>query len=77
MFSILKSIIWIAGILVIGFFIMEKMGYQVNREYFSNSKAHCQEKINECSKTVLHKGIDNVGQCNFNCVNPQLIINKK
>ncbi|EKE11278.1 MAG: hypothetical protein ACD_15C00111G0007 [uncultured bacterium] len=77
MFSILKTIIWIAGVLVVGFFVIEKMGYEVNRQYFSDSRKICQEKVNECSKTVLHQGIDNVDKCNFNCVDPQLIIKKK
>ncbi len=77
MFGILKSIIWIAGVLVIGYFVADKLGYQVNTGYFSDSKAKCQEKINECSKTVLHQGIDNVDQCNFNCIDPQLVIHKK
>ena len=77
MFGIIKSIIWVAGILVIAFFAMDKLGYGINGEYFSYSKKQCQEKLNDCSKTVLHTGIDSVNLCNFNCVDPQLIINKK
>jgi hypothetical protein len=77
MFSILKTIIWIAGVLVIVFFVLEKMGYEANKEYFSDSRQKCREKINECTKTVFHQGIDNVDRCSFNCVDPKLIINKK
>jgi hypothetical protein len=77
MFAIIKTIIWIAGVLVIGYFIAEKLGYQVNMNYFSDSKEACQQKINDCSKTVLHQGIDNADQCDFKCVDPQLIIQKK
>lgn len=77
MFDIIKTIIWIAGILVVGYFVMNVMGYKINESYFSYSKEKCQEKITECSKTVLRNGINNTDKCDFNCVDPQLIIKKK
>jgi len=76
MFDILKSIVWVLVILVLAYFIMGYFGYEINTNYFSYSKKQCEAKINECTNTVLHKGIDNATACNFNCVDPQLIIKK-
>lgn len=76
MFDILKSIIWIIVILLLAYFVMGYFGYEINSDYFSNSKERCQEKISACTNTVLHQGIDSTGKCDFNCVNPQLIIKK-
>ncbi len=76
MFDIIKSILWIAVILVLAYFVMNYYGYRINMDYFSYSQKQCEEKITECTNAVFHKGIDNADKCNFNCVNPQLIIKK-
>ena len=76
MFSLLKMIIWLVGTLVVAYFILGFFGYDVNRDYFSTSQKQCQERLKECSDKVIHQGIDNA-QCNFQCVNPKIIIKKK
>ena len=76
MLSLIKLIIWIAGALVVAYFVMNFFGYEVNKEYFSASKERCRQKIRECSDNVFHKGIDNA-ECDFNCADPKLIIKKK
>ncbi len=75
MFTIIKSIVWIIGILVIAYFALGYFGYQVNLNYFTYSKARCEQAVTDCTNTVIHKGIDS--KCNFNCVDPSLIIKKK
>jgi hypothetical protein len=76
MFRLLKLIIWIAGLFVVAYFVLSYFGYEVNREYFSASKAKCEEKVKECGSNVVHQGTDNV-KCEFNCVDPKIIIKKK
>lgn len=76
MFDLLKSIIWIIGILVIAYFIMGYFGYEINLDYFTYSKKECQGKVSECANSLVRKGIDNA-QCDFMCVDPDLIIKKK
>ena len=76
MFSLLKLLIWIAGILVVAYFLMGYLGYNINMNYFTYSKAQCQEKIKNCTDDLVHQGIDNA-KCDINCVNPNLIIKKK
>jgi hypothetical protein len=76
MFDFIKSLVWIAVILIAGYFVMGYLGYEINMGYFSDSKKNCQEKIKQCSDTVIHTGIDNASTCNLNCVDPQLIIKK-
>ncbi len=76
MFSLIKLIIWIAGILVIGHFILSYFGYEVNRNYFNESKAKCQEELKECTNEYIRKGTEGA-DCKIECVDPKLIIKKK
>lgn len=76
MFKLIKLIVWVAGILVIGYLAMEHFGYEINKDYFRYSKEKCQEKLTECTSLVIHQGVDNA-KCDFQCVTPSLIINKK
>ena len=75
MFGILKSIIWIAGSLVVAYFVLGYFGYQVNVDYFKESRAACQQRVKECSESLIRKGIDNV-ECDFVCVDRNLSIKK-
>jgi hypothetical protein len=76
MFSLLKLIIWIAGIIAVTYFVLGYFGYTLNLNYFQNSKAACQEKIRQCTDNLIHQGIDNV-KCDVQCVDTGLIIKKK
>lgn len=76
MISLLKLIIWIAGVVAVTLFLLNYFGYEINKNYFEESKVKCQERLEICKKDLVHQGIDNA-KCDFNCVNPKLIINKK
>ncbi len=76
MFSLLKLIIWIAGVLTVTYFVLGYFGYQVNLDYFKDNKAVCQQRVQECTNNLVHQGVDNA-QCDINCVKPGLIIKKK
>lgn len=74
MFSIIKMIVWIAGLGVIAYFVMGYFGYEINMDYFTSSKKLCEERLQKCKDEFIQKGLDN---CNFKCVEPKLIIKKK
>jgi hypothetical protein len=76
MFSLLKSIIWIVGFVVVSLFVLNYFGYEINRNYFNESKAKCQERLNECAKNLVEQGTKNA-TCDFDCTDPGLIIKKK
>ena len=76
MYDILKSIIWIAGILVVAYWVMGYFGYEINQNYFNYSKKECQQKLKDCTNNLVHQGVDNA-RCDFDCVDPELIIKKK
>jgi hypothetical protein len=76
MFSIIKFAIWTVLLLAAGYFVLGFFGYEVNKEYFSQTKSQCEEKLKECTNNVFHKGVDNT-ECDFQCVDPKLIIKKK
>ncbi len=76
MFSLIKALFWIIVTLFLAYYIANFFGYQVNRGYFTYSKKECEKKLKNCTNDLIHKGIDNA-QCNFQCINPGLIIKKK
>ena len=76
MFSLLKLIIKIAVILFAAYWIMRYFGYDINQNYFNESKAKCQEKLKECSQELVKKGTEGA-ECNFDCIDPKLIIKKQ
>lgn len=76
MFKIIKLAIWIVGFVVVFLFVLNYFGYEVNRNYFDESKKRCQEKLDKCKSDLIRQGIDNA-KCDFECVNPKLIIKKK
>lgn len=76
MFHLIKFIIWLAGIAVVIYFALPYFGYEVNMNYFNDSKSECQQRVTECSKQLMEQGTKNA-KCDFNCVDPKLIIRKQ
>ncbi|MFZ2299827.1 MAG: hypothetical protein WAW00_01680 [Candidatus Moraniibacteriota bacterium] len=78
MFSILKLIIWLAGVAVIAYFALPYFGYEVNLNYWNDRKAACQEKLQQCQKDLIKGGIEGAREnCDFQCINPKLLIEKQ
>ena len=75
MFHLIKLIIWLAGIALIAYITLPFFGYKVNLNYFTESKAACQQRLSDCSKNIVQQGTQNA-KCDFNCVDPKLIIKK-
>jgi hypothetical protein len=75
MFGLIKSIIWIVGFVVVSMFVLDYLGYKVNTNYFNESKAKCLEQLNDCKNEYIKQGTENA-KCDFDCVDPKLIIQK-
>lgn len=76
MFSLIKLVIWISGIAVLAYFLLPYVGYEVNLNYFNQSKAKCQEQLRNCADRLVKEGTNNI-KCDANCADPSLIIKKK
>jgi hypothetical protein len=76
MFSLLKLLIYIVGLAIVAYLALPYFGYEVNLNYFNESKEACQKRLNDCTIQYVEQGTKNA-KCNFDCVNPKLIINKK
>jgi hypothetical protein len=77
MFSLIKLIIWIAGIITVSYFLLPYIGYELNLNYWSERKMVCQEKLQECQKDLIKGGIEGAKEnCNIQCVDPKLLIKK-
>lgn len=78
MFSLLKLIIWIAGMTVVISFVLPYFGYAVNWNYWDDRKAACQENLDQCRKDLLRSGFEGAKEtCDWKCVDPKLIIKKQ
>lgn len=76
MFTLIKTVVWIVGTIVVGNFALSYFGYEVNKNYFHESKEKCMEELKVCRDKYIHEGVDNA-KCEFECVDPKLIIQKK
>lgn len=77
MFSLLKLIVSLAGVLVITYFALPYFGYEVNMNYWDERKVVCQENLAQCRKDLISSGIQGAREkCDFQCVDPKLLINK-
>jgi hypothetical protein len=76
MFHLLKFIILIIGIAVAVWFALPFFGYEVNLNYFNESKDACQQRLNDCTKNLIENGTKNA-KCDYMCVDPTLIIKKQ
>lgn len=76
MFKLLKFFIWLAGLIVASYFVLNYFGYTFNFEYFKETKEECQKRLEACPKEYVEQGTKNA-KCDFNCVDPKLIIKKK
>ncbi|EKD58627.1 MAG: hypothetical protein ACD_56C00083G0006 [uncultured bacterium] len=76
MFHLIKFIIWVAGIALIAYIALPYFGYEVNMNYFKESKGTCQQRVSDCSKQIVEQGTKNA-TCDLNCVDPKIIIQKK
>jgi len=76
MFHLIKFFVWLAGIAAIAYFTLPHFGYELNTNYFNESKGECQQRLNDCSKNLVQQGTQNA-TCDFMCVDPGLIIKKK
>lgn len=77
-FSLVKLIVWLAGIAVIAYFALPYFGYDINLNYWNERRDACQEKLAQCRKNLLMGGLEGAKeQCDFQCINPKLLIEKK
>jgi hypothetical protein len=76
MFHLIKFIVWLAGIALIAYFALPYFGYEINLNYFNESKGQCQSRVAECSNQIIKQGTQNA-KCDFNCIDPTLIIRKQ
>ena len=67
-----------AGVAVVGYFVLGHFGYEVNFDYWNNRKAACEEKLTECRQSLIKGGLDGAKEnCKFQCIDPAILIKKK
>ncbi len=77
MFSLIKLIIWLAGLVTVAYFVLPSFGYELNIGYFHERKSACQEKLQLCQKDLVKNGLEGARErCDMQCVDPKLLIKK-
>ncbi len=76
MFKLIKIFIWIAGFITLSLLILNYFGYELNRHYFDRSKKDCLDRLNKCKSELVRQGTENA-KCDFDCIEPSLIIKKR
>ncbi len=80
MFHLIRLIIWVAGLAVVAYFVLPYFGYELNIDYFQKTQAECRNRLSECQKILINKGVEGAKeQClkQLSCVDPSLFIKKK
>ena len=76
MLKVIKFFIYLAILIAIAYVGLRYFGYDINKNFLTESKEKCEEKyLKECPHDILNKGVLNA-DCNFDCVNPKIIIKK-
>ena len=76
-FGLLKLIVWMAGVITVAYFALPYFGYAINLDYFNERKVACQEKLQQCQKDLVKNGLNGAKEnCNAQCVDPKLLIEK-
>lgn len=77
MFSLIKLVIWIAGVITVAYFVLPYVGYEINLNYWNERKVACQEKLQQCQKDLIKSGLEGAkDKCSIQCVDPTLLIKK-
>lgn len=76
MISLIKLLFLIIIIATAAYFVMPIFGYELNLNYFTESRDTCQQRLNDCTKQYIEQGTKNA-KCEVNCVDPSLIIKQK
>ncbi len=78
---LIRTVIWIAGFIVVASYILNYFGYQPNWDYLEERSSSCQEALNRCKNDLLEKSKrDDVeairSTCHIDCISPKLFIQK-
>lgn len=77
-FGLVRLIVWLAGVLVVVYFVLAFMGYAVNWEYFYDRKAQCEQILRQCQSDLVKTGLEGAKEnCQWQCLDPKLLIHKK
>lgn len=74
-FGLVKLVIGLVGIVTISYFALPYFGYQLNLNYFRESRERCEERLKVCQKELIQGGLSGVkDHCDWKCADPKLFI---
>ena len=76
MFHLIGTVIWVVGATVVGSFLLNFFGYQVDWNYVKEIRGRCFESTLECRKQISSEGAENA-KCNIACFEPARLIEKQ
>lgn len=76
-FGLIKIVVWIAGLGVLTYFFLPYFGYELNLDYFRESRERCEERLRACQRELIQGGLEGAkNRCEWKCTDPELLIKK-
>lgn len=77
-FFFVKLIVWFLGVATLVYIALPYVGYEVNWNYWNESKIACQTRLESCQRDLIKSGLEGAKEkCNFKCVDTRSLIQKK
>lgn len=76
-FFFLKLVVWLLGVATLIYIALPYVGYEVNWNYWNESKAACEERLRTCQRDIIKTGLEGAKEkCDFKCVDTKSLIQK-
>ncbi len=77
-FGLIKLVVWFLGVATLAYIALPYFGYEVNWNYWNESKATCEERLRSCQRDLIKSGLEGAKEkCDFKCVDTKSLIQKK
>lgn len=76
-FFFVKLGIWLVGLGTVLYFVLPYAGYQVNLNYWKESRAACEERLQACQRDLIKTGLEGAKEkCDWKCMDTRSLIQK-
>jgi hypothetical protein len=73
MIKLIKILVFLVGLVAIGYLIMIYRGYRINTEFITSSEKVCLERVQRCKQEFFEEGAER-SSCRFDCLQHSLFI---
>ncbi len=76
-FFLVKLIVWLLGVATLVYIALPYVGYEVNWDYWNESKVVCQKQLEACKRDLIKTGLEGIKEkCDIQCVDTKALIER-